>query len=120
MATEVKATKQGMDREVTAIVDLGDTLQDAIEKFGEEVVFTNFVSQAKIRAQAIMRDLLTDGKSDEDISTFMASWKPGSTRERIVDPKAAFLKKFDGMTKEEQEEFIQGLIAKAGAATNPA
>jgi hypothetical protein len=109
---EVKATKQGTDREVVAMVDLGDNLQDAIEKFGEEVVFTNFQAQAKIRAQAIMRDMLTAGKTDEEINKFMASWKPGSARERITDPKIAFLRRFEKLSEEEQNKYIEELMAK--------
>jgi hypothetical protein len=109
---EVKATKQGTDREVVAMVDLGDNLQDAIEKFGEEVVFTNFQAQAKIRAQAIMRDMLTAGKTDEEINEFMASWKPGSARERITDPKIAFLRRFEKLSEEEQNKYIEELMAK--------
>lgn len=109
---EVKATKQGSDREVSCLVDLGDNLEDAIAKFTGDVVFSNFQSQAKIRAQAIIRDMMTDGKTDEEISAFMATWKPGMSRERNVDPKAAFLNKFDTMSPEEQNAFIENLMAK--------
>jgi uncharacterized protein with HEPN domain len=77
---EVKATKQGTDREVVAMVDLGDNLQDAIEKFGEEVVFTNFQAQAKIRAQAIMRDMLTAGRP---MKRLMSSWPAGSLAQLV-------------------------------------
>ena len=114
MAIEVKATKNGIDREVAALVDFGENLQDATAKFGEEVVFSGFVAQAKIRAQAIMRDMLTEGKTDEEIQTFMNTWKPGISRERTVDPTAAFLNKFAGMTAEDQNKFLEQLMAKAG------
>lgn len=110
---EVTATKKDTDREVKALIDLGDNLEDAVQKFTPEVVFTNFQSQAKIRAQAIMRDMLTEGKTDEEIATFMASWKPGVTRERSVDPTAAILGKFGNMSKEEQDAFLEKLLAAA-------
>jgi hypothetical protein len=113
---EVKATKQNTDREVAALIDLGENIEDAIAKFGAEVVFTNFQSQAKIRAQAIMRDMLTEGKTDEEIADFMATWKPGSTRERNIDPTAAFLKKFDTMDEDAKNKMIEDLMAKAGKA----
>lgn len=109
---EVKATKQGSDREVLAAVDLGENLQDAVAKFGEDIVFSNFVAQAKIRAQAIMRDMMVSGKTDAEISEYMATWKPGAARERVVDPAAAFLKKFDSMSEEEQNKFLEELMAK--------
>ena len=111
---EVKATKNGIDREVTAMVDFGDNLDDAVAKFGAEVVFSGFQAQAKIRAQAIMRDMLTEGKTDEEIQTFMNTWKPGVTRERSFDPTTAFLNKFASMDKEAQDKFLEELMAKAG------
>lgn len=114
MAIEVKATKSNMDREVAVSVDLGDGLQDAVAKFGEETVFAGFQAQAKIRAQAIIRDMMTEGKSDEDIQTFMNGWKPGMTRERQSDPTAAFMNKFSTLSPEEQAKFIEELMAKAG------
>jgi hypothetical protein len=111
---EVKATKNGVDREVGAFVDLGDNCQDAITKFGEEVVFSNFQSQARIRAQAIMRDMLTEGKTDEEIAQFMSAWKPGTTRERNVDPTAALLNKFALLSPDEQQAYLTKLMEKAG------
>lgn len=111
---EVKATKQGMEREVLCTVDLGDNLQDAVQKFGEEVVFSNFQAQTKIKAQAIIRDMMVEGKTDEEIQTFMNGWKPGVSRERNVDPLAATLNKFATMTQEEQDKFLEELMAKAG------
>jgi len=114
---EVKATKQNTDREVQALIDLGENCQDAITKFGEEVVYTNFVSQAKIRAQAIMRDMLTEGKTDEEIAEFMSNWKPGTTRERNVDPMASLMSKFGTMSPEDQEAYIEKLMNKAKGIT---
>ena len=114
MAIEVKATKQNTDREVVAYVDLGDNLEDAVQKFGAEVVFSNFQAQTKIRAQAIIRDMMTEGKSDEEIQNFMNSWKPGVSRERNVDPLAAFVNKFKTMTPEEQEAKLAELMDLAG------
>ena len=114
MAIEVKATKQNTDREVVAFVDLGDSLDDATQKFGADVVFSNFQAQAKIKAQAIIRDMMTEGKKDEEIQAFMNTWKPGVARERNVDPTAAFLGKFATMSPEDQNKFLEELMAKAG------
>ena len=114
MAIEVKATKQNSNREVAVFVDLGDNLEDAIQKFSGEVVFSNFQAQSKIRAQAIIRDMMTEGKSDAEIQEFMNSWKPGVSRERNVDPLAAFMNKFKSMTAEEQDAKLAELMELAG------
>lgn len=111
---EVKATKQGLDREVTVMVDLGDNLQDAVAKFGEEVVFSNFVAQTKIRAQAIVRDMMVKAKTDDEIAAAMVGWKPGVARDRVVDPTASFMAKFDSMTEEEKDAMLERLMEKAG------
>lgn len=113
MAIEVKATRNDTDREVAVFVELGSDMNDAVARFGEAVVFSNFVAQTKIRAQAIIRDLMKDGKTDAEIQEFMNSWKPGVSRDRVVDPTAAFMNKFATMSKEDQIKFLEELTQKA-------
>jgi len=101
---EIKAKKKigDEDKEATIYVDLGEDLEQAITKFGEAVVFSNFKASAKITAQAAMRRYLEAKKSAEEIVRLMAAWKPGVAIERVSDPVAAFKAKFASMTPEEQ------------------
>ena len=108
---EIKAKKKIGDEEIEAVIslDLGEDLEDAITKFGEGVVFSNFQASAKITAQAAMRRYMDAKKSPEEITVLMAEWKPGVTVKRTKDPVADFKAKFAAMNAEEQKAAIAEL-----------
>lgn len=111
--TTVKATKKinGENKETVVLVDLGKDVQDAIEKFGADVVFDNFRRSATITAQAAMRRCLEAGLDQAGIEAKMASFKPGVAMERVIDPVAALKAKIAKMTPEEKA----ALFAELGA-----
>jgi hypothetical protein len=108
---DVKATKviDGIERQACVQYDFGDNLQDAVAKFGEKAVYDDFVASAKITLQAGMRRLLEAGKSEAEIASALATWKPGVKMERMVDPVAALMNKFGTMSEEEQLALIEKL-----------
>lgn len=114
MATEITARKEvnGEKKEVTIVTDLGENLADAVAKFGEDVVFSNFCQSAVITAQAAMRRGLEKGKTNEEIVGYMAGWKPGVQLQRQVDPLGALLSRVDKMSDEEKAAIIEQLMAK--------
>jgi hypothetical protein len=113
MSNEIKASKKidGVDKEATILYDFGGDLDGAVILFGKEVVYANFVRSSVITAQAAMRRFIEDGKSQDEIASKMAGWKPGVPLERVVDPIAATLNKFAAMTPEEQIGLINKLKA---------
>lgn len=115
---EISATfKKGEeDRECTILFDFGGSVEAAIEKFGADVVYSNFVRASKVTAQAAMRRLMEAGNSDDDVSTKMAEWKPGVALERTVDPVAALLSKFSKMDPAAQAQLLADLQAKRAQA----
>jgi len=108
---EIKAQVKIGDESKEAVIfkDLGDDMPDAIDQFGDNVVFTNFRSSAKITAQSAIRRYLKAGKSQDEITVLMAAWKPGIAIERISDPVAAFKAKFAVMTPKEQAAALEDL-----------
>ena len=112
--TEIKATKKidGVEKAAAVAYDFGATLDEAVEKFGADVVFTNFKRTAVITAQAAIRRMMEGGKSEEEIATTMQSWKPGVALERTIDPVASLVGKWDSYSKEEQDEILRKLKAK--------
>lgn len=111
--TEVKATKEigGEKKEIVCMIDLGDNLEDAVERFGGEVVFSNFKRAATITAQAAMRRFMEQGLDEASVAAKMGSWRPGVALERTVDPVAALKAKFAKMSPEERA----ALLAELGA-----
>ena len=109
--TEITAKKQvdGEDRSATIVADLGENLKDAVAKFGEEVVLSNFKQSAKITAQSAVRRMLEQNLDQKAIADKMASWKPGVTLDRSVDPVAALKARMTTMTKAEKQELLKEL-----------
>jgi len=113
--TEIKATKKidGVEKTAAVAYDFGADLPESIDKFGADVVFTNFKRTAVITAQAAIRRMLEGGKGEEEIATTMQSWKPGVALERTVDPVASLVGKWDSYSPEEQMEILKKLKAKS-------
>lgn len=108
-AKEINAQLKDGTRVVKVTYDFGDNLQDAVAKFGEEVVFSRFESAAVIDAQALIRRGIKAEKTDEEIASTLAAWKPGvkqvvrkSASEKIKDA-------FSGLTAEQKKEMLKAL-----------
>lgn len=107
---KAKSPKAG-GKEVEVIVDLGDNLTDAIKKFGEDVVFSNFIASVKITAQSAIRRYVEKGLDDASIQSKLSAWKPGVAAERIADPVASIMSKFNSLTPEEKVAMLKKLSA---------
>ena len=113
---EVSAKAPKVDKEAKILVDLGDNLDDAVARFGEDVVFSNYQANVKITVQGGIRRYLEAGKTQEEIQSLFEGYKPGVTLERVVDPVAALASKFAKMSPEEQAQAFADLKAKLEAA----
>lgn len=110
--TEVKARDGKEGKEATIIVDLGDNLTDASTKFGEEVVFSNYLANAKISVQSGIRRYIKAGLDNDAIQAKFDTYKPGVTIDRVVDPIATLAAKLMKMSPEEREVAFASLRAK--------
>lgn len=113
--TKIEATETKTGRKCEVFYDFGANTTEAVEKFGDKVVHSNFVGKSVITAQAILRRAMKAKKTDEEIAEIIKNWKPGVAVERSFDPLAAAMKKFDDMTPEEQAKYIADLQAKLKA-----
>jgi len=104
-------TKDGQDIELKAGIeyDFGGSLEEAKDRFGEEVVYNVYKAQARINAQAQMRKLLVAGKSEEEIQSEMNKWVLGQTVGVQRDKYAAVVDDFKNKSPEEQQAFIAKL-----------
>jgi len=111
MSIEINAKKKIGDEVKTAsiVYDFGKDLAEMVKKFGEDVTFTNARGSMKITAQSAMRRYIENGKTQEEITTLMAAWKPGVAIERTVDPVAMLQSKWGSMTEEEKADVLKRL-----------
>jgi len=103
----VKAKKG--DRTVQVEYDFGQNLQEAIQKFGEDVIFTKFVQAAKIDLQAVLRRGIEAGKTDDEIAKLAEQWKPGLVVRTSKDPIEAIKAKLATLSEEDKRKLIQVL-----------
>lgn len=75
--TEVSA-KIGKDGAPIKIeYEFPETVEEAIDAFGEDVVLSNFISSTTISLQGLMRNKMKAGKTAEEIQAELGPWKPG-------------------------------------------
>lgn len=100
------AVKKG-EKSATEQYDFGDNLKSMVEKFNDDVVFTNARANMKVTLQAGLRGCL-----DKSLSTseYAAKFIPGvQTAAAAADPVASMKVKFATMDKEERKAFLASL-----------
>lgn len=108
-AIEVTANKGS--KSLTVSYDFGENLQDAVAKFGEEIVFSNAVQSMKISLQALIRRGFDKGTEDSVIAQQAAAWKPGVAAQRQSDPVATITSKWAALSAEDRAELLKKLKA---------
>ena len=106
----IEATEKTSSKKIAVTYNFGASLDEAIEKFGAEVVFSGFRRTSVITAQGIMRRLAKAGKSDAEIQAAIINWKPGVQAERISDPVARLKSMFSSMSAEERQKIMAELM----------
>lgn len=122
---KVSARLAGDDsREVTVEYDFGSNLAEAIEKFGENVVFNRFKAAAVIDLQSGIRrhikakvedaegnETAEDKYTDAQIQDWASNWKPG---EKNINRKSKIDKVKDlykGMSEEDRQALLDQLMS---------
>lgn len=110
---EVKATykKGDVDKEFSCLYDFGANLEEAKAKFGDDVVYSNFVRSGKITIQAAIRRWAAAGLDEASIAEKVKTLVIGVAADRVVDPIATTLSRFAGLAPEQQAELLQKLKA---------
>ena len=70
-------------------IDLPETISEATEKYGEEVVFSRFSASLTIDLQSAMRSAIAkDGATAETVQTVADEWNPSvKARGKTMDEK---------------------------------
>ena len=92
------------ERSYSGEIEIGTNTAEAVDLFGEEVVFSLFKRGAKLQWQGKVGGLLSKDKTDEEIAVALEGWKPAIGREPMSRVDKAN-KLVDGM--ETPEELAQ-------------
>lgn len=94
-------------RKIETSFDFGGNTAKAVELFGEDAVYANFVRGARVTLQGFVRAQLSDvEKSDEDIKEAISEWKPGARTARGTSKASKIQKILDAMGDDEKEAFL--------------
>lgn len=112
MAT-VSCKNPSVNREISIDYNFGASLSEAIELFGEEVVFSGFVADCKVGLQAFVRARLgkteEEYMSDEQIIAEVEGWKPGQ-RKQAADPMAKLQALLSKISPEQRAALLEGAL----------
>ena len=62
---------------VTVDFDLDETLKEAVDRYGEAIVFSRYRASLVIDLQAYMRIMIKAKKTNDEIQAAVSEWKPG-------------------------------------------
>jgi len=98
----------------TVVYDMGDNLAEAVEKFGEGVVYKRFEQSLTIEIQAIIRRHLggEKPKTQDEIQALIDEFSPGLQRSRKTAKEKA-LDLLEGLSETDREEILKSLAAAA-------
>lgn len=122
MQITAKVGKDGTGPSATVEYDMPETLENAVKKFGEDVVYNKFVDAVTIDVQAGMRRQLVDktdkdgkvtspAKSQEEIQAWANEYRPsagGGVRLTAVEKATNAIK---SMTQEQRAALLAELTA---------
>lgn len=89
--------------------DVGENLQEATSKFGEELVHDLFKRALTVKVQAAIRREIENGAHPDDLQQILGSWDPSQTHTVRKDPKSSILKDFASLSEEEKMEILEAL-----------
>jgi len=114
MAAIIANTKDG-DHSIAFDYDFGESLQEAVERFGAEIVWAHTLRSLTIAVQGAARGMMKSGKAKEEILDAMSKWKPGTPREvKSTEEKMADL--VSKMSPQQLEALQAQLRAAQGGA----
>lgn len=111
--TTVSCNNYSVERSISIDYNFGDNLDDAIELFGKEAVYSGFVADAKVGLQAFIRARLgrvgEDYMTDEQIQAEAKTWKPGQ-RKQAADPMAKLQALLAKLSPEQRAAILEGAL----------
>lgn len=102
--------KQTVGGDVT--YDFGKDVKEAVEKFGDLVVFSNYVAQGTVRVQSVARTAFAGGDSIEEaqkkVDAYILGAAPARSKKDYTD---VYKRQFEAASGEEQEQMLKELRA---------
>jgi len=86
-------------------VKVGDNLKEAVETYGEDFVYDNYVRQVVVSAQGKVRRELDQGTPVSAVEAEFDDLDPTEKRTTVQDPQAQAMRALNKMSPEEKAKF---------------
>jgi len=108
-AVEVKA-KIGKGDAVVVKFDFGNDVEEAIEKYGEDIVYAYYRANATVSLQDVIRSGIKAKKSQKEIQALVNAWVPGIKR-RGKSKSEKMRDDFQKLSEGEKAELLASLTS---------
>lgn len=110
-STKHPDAKDSEDGKVTAVIGVfvGDSLKDAVEKYGEDFVMDNYKRSVIVTAQGKVRRELDQGVPVTQVEENLDDLDPTEKSAGITDPTVQAMRAFQKMDPAQREEFLKSL-----------
>lgn len=114
-STKHPDAKESEDGRVVAVIGVyvGEDLKSAVEKHGEEFVFSNYKRSVVITSQGKVRRELDQGIPVSTVEENLDDLDPTEKASTIQDPQAQAMRAFQKMDDAQREQFLS--LMKKGA-----
>ena len=114
ISATVPAEDDKPEMSAVVVVNYADSLDEALDMYGEEAVLSNAFANWRVTLQANIRSKLKSGLTGDQIQDQLADAKMGvAASGGRVDAQTAFIAKFKMATPEKQAEMLQLLKTAA-------
>lgn len=106
-STKHPDAKDAEDGKVEAVigVKVGDSLREAVEEYGEEFVFDQYVRSVTVAAQGKVRRELDKGVPVNTVENELDDLDPTEKRTTVKDPQAQAVAAWKNMDEEQKAKF---------------
>ena len=107
-STKHPDAKESEDGKVTAVIGVyvGGSIAEAVDKYGEEFVFENYVRNLVVAAQGKVRRALDQGVPVSKVEDEFDDLDPTEKSSGIADPQVAAMRAYQRMSDEEKAKFL--------------
>lgn len=96
--------------------DPGESIDEAVEMYGEEIVFERWLRQVRRDGGNAIRSSLSSGRHPENVEEDMQDWRPDVSRRGGGSSEKDITEEFAELDPDEQEEKLEELINLAQGA----
>lgn len=114
VSTKIGEGEEAREVKAETVMSVAPTLGELAAIYGDEQVRLHAIRGLRLNIQAKVRQLLTQGLSQDDIVKETENWRPEDGA-GIKNPRAAIMARFGELSDEEQEAMLSELRAKKAA-----